>query len=41
MKHPKFKGVLLVYDRHEGDHYTTFGISQDMFKKWMRERDEA
>ena len=38
MKHPKYKGVLLVYDRIDAkEHYTVHGIAEELFRKWKRE----
>lgn len=38
MKHPKYKGVLLVYDRIEAkEHFTTHGIAEELLSQWLRE----
>ena len=38
MRHPKYKGVLLVYDRIGAkEHYTTHGIANELFTQWLRD----
>jgi len=42
MRHPDQKELLLVYDRNDAkEHYTTFGISNDMLNKFLRLKRSA
>jgi len=42
MTHDKYSGVLLVYDRNEAkEHYTTFGISDELLHQWLREKQRG